>query len=152
MLGKVYKSCRYHTDQDPSICKSMVKDLIVKFINSGLLNDDLYAQGLLASLKRRGIADRNIRQKMQSKGITPEAINRLITDHATAQGCSQEDIELQAALKFCQRKKIGPFALTKECRDTVHKNLAKMARAGFSFEISQKAFSLRDENYYISDF
>ncbi len=146
-MRKVTLSCRHHTDQDPAACKALVKETVAKFLRSGLLNDRLYAEGLVNALRRRGMGEKAIIQKLRAKGIDTGLSAALLSDHDDRQGRQRHESEMEAALALCRRKKIGPFALPDKLVDDNErrKNLARLARAGFSYETALKALEMRVE-------
>lgn len=145
MMRKVKKSCLHHTDQDYESCTMMVDALVEKFVRAGLLNDELFTQGLVASLRRRGLSRKAILSKMLQKGIVSEKAAQALDDYdlENYQGCNGgagHDAEFTAALVFARRKKIGPYNST-EAHDH-QKDLAKFARAGFSYDTSRRVLLL----------
>lgn len=136
MLHKVRKSCLHHKDQDFDACAALVDKLAERFEESGLLNDANYLDGMVRSLRRRGLSERAIAAKLAQKGIDPADTARALTRHDTENGAegpeSLFDAERRAALVYCRRKKIGPYA--KEGKNDPKKSMSSLARGGFSFE------------------
>ena len=66
---------------------------------------------------------------------------------ATATAALPEDAgaELDAALAFCRRRRIGPFATTEEDQEARRKAMAALARAGFGREVAERALRLDPE-------
>lgn len=141
MLRKVKKSCRHHTDQDYQACADMVEALVQKFEGAGLLNDESYARGVVNSLRRQGRSRRIIMEKLKTKGVNAELVGNALQQYDEDRHPDDGDSEMQAAAIFARRKKIGPFSRTKD--DTPpEKALAAMARAGFSYSVSQKILEM----------
>lgn len=137
---KIIKSCSFHTDQNPEECLELLEGIIENFVRSNLLNDETYAYGKISSLRRIGQSKQSVVQKMQMKGINSELIDQTLQK---IDG-QNENSEFDAALIFAKRKKIGPFAsANKEVHHT--KQLAMMARAGFSYDISTKILKLNPD-------
>lgn len=124
MDRKMARSLKSHPGQDIDSFRKYLRDkLVPEFMRAGFLNDELYAKALTGSLQRRGLPKRAIAMRLKMKGLgLPEA---------------QEDdpTDLDAAIIFARRKKLGPYA-TKE-RDP-QKDLAALARAGFSYDVCKK--------------
>lgn len=140
MMRKVDRSCRFHTDQDRAACAAMVEDVIAKFNDLGLLNDAAYLRGMVNSLRRRGISAMAIKAKLAAKNLPADAIADAIAEHREENGTD----DLAAALTQTRRKKIGPFRpLSKE--ENRDKELAALARAGFSYDIAEKALSMEPD-------
>jgi regulatory protein len=130
MMRKIDRSCRHHADQNREDCIKMVDALIEKFTRSGLLNDETYASGKVASLRRRGESARAIEARLQAKGVRREDIRRALT--ALHESGGNDDFH--AALRFARRRRLGPFAAGK-VRDP-EKQMAAFARAGYGYEIA----------------
>ncbi len=133
MLRKVRKSCLYHEDQDFDECAALVDQLADKFEDTGLLDDAAYVRGMVSSLRRRGLSQRAIVAKLAHKRIEPDTTLQALDTHDRDFAPDEEsNAEKRAALIFCRRKKIGPFALND--KKTREQYMATLARAGFSFD------------------
>lgn len=152
MARKAKRSCHYHTDQPYDECLKMIDEVADKFEAMGLLNDALYTNGMVTSLRRRGMSRSAIIQKMRIKGIdrdnTIAALNALDDAHHD----NEKQAEIAAALRLAKKKKMGPYAVTSSMNvsdeDTykiTQRNLGRFARAGFSYEISKKVLEMQDD-------
>lgn len=146
MIRKVKKSCAAHVDQDFEACRQMVTDLADRFEESGLLNDTLYTQGVVASMRRKGASTSAITQKLKSKGI--ENSKEVLGEYDQAEHVTSRDAEFSAALVFAQKKKIGPYFISGAREQNISQHaqnkkwLSAFARAGFSYEISSKVITM----------
>ena len=140
MKRKCRRSCMHHENQDYDICADMVDALADKFEKSGLLDDDLYTNGLVTSLRRKGLSRSAIINKMRVKGIetdrTMDALNKLDNDNNE----NSDDAEKKAALRLARKKKIGPYFIGEE--QNIKKSLGIFARAGFSYQIAQTILNI----------
>ena len=134
MMRKIRKSCRHHSDQDFEPCVEMLDALVEKFIRAGLINDDVYVEGVIRSERRRGRSQKAIIAKLASKGLASDFVKQKLEDAA-----QDKDAELEAAMIFARRKKFGPYAI-KELEP--QKVLAAFARAGFSYDISKQVLRI----------
>ena len=132
MMRKVDRSCRAHPDQSREDCARMVEALIEKFSRAGLLDDAGYVRGAVASLRRRGESTRAIEARLSAKGLPRETVR----DALQADGGD----DLQAAVRFARRRKLGPFAAGKS-KDP-EKQMAALARAGYGYEIAAKVLAM----------
>lgn len=124
MDRKMKRSLKAHPDQTLEPFTAYLHEkLVPEFVRAGFLNDELYAKALAGSLQRRGMPKRVITMKLAAKGV--EA-----TDEQLAE---QDDIE--AARLYAKRKRLGPYAT--RARDP-QKDMAALARAGFSYDIVSK--------------
>ena len=144
MDRKIRKSCREHPEQDYNSCKLLLEKTADTFERSGLLNDTVFAEGLISSLRRRGLSRSAVLQKLQQKGIgRNDALPKL--QHFDEQ--TADDAELQAALKFAQKKRIGPFSTKPEDDKSIKKFYSIFARGGFCYEIAQKVLKTDSDNF-----
>ncbi len=145
MLRKVKRSCMHHNDQDYDECAAMVVALADKFEASGLLDDDLYASNLIASLRRKGMSRSAIINKAYAKGISQEkaleALEKLDNDLYE----NPQEAEQKAALKLAKKKHIGPYFVGEE-QDT-KRSLGIFARAGFSYQIARNILDINLDEF-----
>ncbi len=137
MMRKVERSCRFHADQDRAACAQMVEDVITKFREMGLLNDAAYTRGMVNSLRRRGASATAIKSKLAAKSLAADDVTQALAEHAEEGGADDQG----AALLHARKRRIGPFRpVAKEInRD---KELAALARAGFSYDVAERALSM----------
>lgn len=138
MLRKIKRSCQQHPEQDYKTCVALLGETTEKFIRAGLLNDELYTQGAVKSLRRQGKSRKAIVMKLQHRGINPGLATEKLDMHDLEKS---ENGDLISAIIFIRRKKAGPFGNTDS-----QKTLAALARAGFSYETAHKALGLSRED------
>ncbi len=140
MQRKVRRSCMYHADQDYDKCADMVVALADKFEASGLLDDKLYTNGLVTSLRRKGLSRSAIINKMNIKGISREntliALENLDNDLCE----TPQEAEEKAALKLAKKKRLGPYFTGEE--QNIKRSLGIFARAGFSYQIAKSILNM----------
>lgn len=128
LTRKVERRCRLR-GEDPAPFLPLVKEVVRRCVRIELVNDRAYAEGRVASLRRRGSSSRLIGAKLSAKGVSREMIaGALEADH---------DAEDEAAWALARRRRLGPFRL----RDRSvfrEKDLAALARAGFGFALARK--------------
>lgn len=132
MIRKIDRSCRAHPDQTrDEFVAYVAQTLIPEFIELGYLNDDLYSKALYNSLKNKGLSSKAIYAKMSAKGVEAHVIRDLINDED--EGVN----EREAVAIFARKKKIGRFRIpTTNDPDQKRKDLGKLARAGFSYDMA----------------
>ena len=137
MMRKVDRSAHYHgTDAEEG--RAHVEGLIGRYLNSGLLDDAAYARSRAESLHRRGNSARMIRGKLRQKGVADEDIENALEARGKDGGEDGGDAELQAAVNFARRRRLGPFAAKPPDGEQREKQLAALARAGFSYDIARR--------------
>lgn len=149
MGRKVRRSCLFHTDQNEDACMVMVHTVAERFERSGLLNDALYARGLAESLKRRGRSRKAITAKMSERGLTSEQIRHALAalddDTSDRDSRTHDDWDIEAALTFARKKRLGPFRKNiagENTPDSLRRELGSFARAGFSYETARKILEM----------
>lgn len=138
MSRKIERSCNYHKEQDREGSNALLDGAIATFTRMGLLNDDAYLQGMVNSLRRRGLSRQAILSKLQQKGLSSGEITRVLSSHEEESG-NALPADFAAALLLARRKRLGPFRKIEADRN---KELAAIARAGFDFETAQKILAL----------
>lgn len=141
MGKKIDRSCNYHKDQDRAACQTFLDAAIETFVRQGLLNDDAYLQGMVTSLRRRGLSTRAILSKLGQKGLAQDDVLKVVRAHDEERG--NTDPDLAAAVMLMRRKRIGAFRKNEDADKT--KELAALARAGFGFDIANKALCLEQD-------
>jgi regulatory protein len=85
-------------------------------------------------LARSGRSRRATLAHLAAKGVDAET--------AAAALPAGEEAELEAALAFCRRRRIGPFARAAEDAEARRKALGGLARAGFGHAVARQALDL----------
>ena len=132
---RAIKSARAHPETDMQAVNEWIDALIKRYIEVGLLNDMTYAEIKTRSGLERGDAPQAIAMKLLQKGISKE-----IADDALENLAEDFPIpELQAALNMIRKKRIGPYRTDSKVRAEKRENdLAKLARAGFSYDTAKR--------------
>jgi regulatory protein len=144
LMRKVENSARAHgTDREEG--RECVENLVRRFAASGLIDDRAYAAARATTLHRRGASARAIGMKLREKGVEAAIIAGAVATLAPEGG----DAELKAAVNLARRRRLGPFRApdrksgnrkvqAKEKAKEREKQMAALARAGFSFDIARK--------------
>jgi len=102
-----------------------IETTLQKMQNLGYVNDERYTENVIRRLTQSGKSTRFIAQKLLSEGIDEAILEKYL---------SPED-ELDRAQTFARKKHLG---------GDYQKDLAKLARAGFSYDIATQV--LKGEN------
>jgi len=122
-------------DTDPDDGMRAVETVIASLTRSGLLDDARFARSRVRGLRSRGLSARAIAAKLRSQGIDRATIDEALAAHAEAEGTG----ELEAARTFARKRRLGRHRRSEEQRrERREKDLAKMARAGFSFGVARQ--------------
>lgn len=118
-----------------------IEPVIEKFKRLGYLDDVAFAETKAMSLRRRGDSARKIRMTLSQTGVDTELIDHALDAHdQNVDG----DAELIAAARLAQRRRLGPMRPAADREERRTKDLAAMARAGFSHRIARRVLELAD--------
>lgn len=134
MMRRIERACAHH-GEDPSVAAGWLDTEIARLQRVGVLDDALYARDRARSMSRRGNGPRRIRAKLAAKGL-PAA---LIDDAIEALREDGRDPEWEAARTYARKRRMGPWARGPVDRDGFRKHLARMARAGFGYDVARRA-------------
>ncbi len=126
---KVMKAARAH-DRDPAEFQALIERVVEKCRETGLVNDQAYAETKAASLARKGRSRRGIEAWLIAKGIDRSTAETALGDRG------HEDLE--AARTYARRRRLGPWRADSIRADKRQNDLAALCRAGFSFQIAQQ--------------
>ncbi len=107
---------------------NMLDNILLKLEENNLINDKRYTLSKISSLSRAGKSKNFISNYLLKKGINK---NELLSDLVDFQE-KNNNWEMDSAKLFAKKKRLL------ESSDNYEKKLAKMARAGFSYEICKK--------------
>ena len=107
-----------------------VERLVERFSDAGYIDDAAFASARAASLQRRGYGERRVAQALQAAGIGEE-------DAAEARE-EASDGAWAAALRFAERKRIGPYAAAEADRAARERAFGAMVRAGHRIEFVRR--------------
>lgn len=156
LARKIQRSCAHH-GQSPDDFLPLLDQMIARYQQAGLLNDEIYAQARVSSLRRQGLSRQAIGQKLAQKGLSPAdiaaALRHVDASAADIAGDDHDDTharELAAARIMAKRKRIGPWR-RKPLADPkdAQKEMAALARAGFSYDICRRALEALEDDMVI---
>jgi regulatory protein len=143
MRGKIRLSVA-HYDTDPQEAEDWMKSVLNACEKAGFINDQAYALGRARSMLRKGKAIRVIGADLNARGIASDMVDQTITDlrdeadDAARTDMRGTDPNLAAAAAYARRRRLGPFR-SPDQRDEKHdKDLAALARQGFSYDIATR--------------
>lgn len=97
------------------------------------IDDGAFATARAASLQRRGYGERRVAEALKAAGIAEQ-------DAAVAREQAQENA-LSAALRFAERKRIGPYSSGEPDREARQKAFAAMMRAGHPIDVVREVLN-----------
>src|SRR5690349_6806819 len=139
LLRKVARSARAH-GTDPAEGAGLVEAIIARYLQSGLLDDAAYAAQKAASLRRRGTSLYGIRGKLAMQWFDAEPIvptpERLDDEGGSG--------DLAAACALARRRRLGPYRPQGAQAEHRRRDLATLARAGFSLDVARRVLACAD--------
>ena len=120
-----------------------IEAVVQKFVSAGLLDDKAFAQTKARSLHRRGMSGRLTRQRLQVAGVDGTTVDQAMAGLDDELGTDPAKRELQAALAFARRRRLGPWR-AKDRDENRTRDLASLARAGFAYELARKVIDAKD--------
>lgn len=126
-----------------------IDSIVLKMCQDGYISDERFASGLVSKYRAAGKSKRYIASKLHQAGIDADTQEKAL---AGDEDVSDEDPEMEAARRLVKKKKLG-FWRNPEVRiEYRKKDLAVLARAGFSFDVATKAlgeFDGTEEDEYV---
>lgn len=138
LMRKVTRAARAH-GTDAAEGERLVDDIVARYLRSGLLDDGAYAAQQAASLQRRGASRYGIRGKLALKGVDAELIERALGSLS-----GPESSEIAAAAALARRRRLGPYRANEARASHREKDLAALARAGFSLDLARRVIAATD--------
>ena len=121
-------------DRDVASAREAIPEIVARLREVGLVNDTAFAEARAQRLSRSGRSRRAIGAHLAQKGVDAAISREAVPPDAGA--------ELTAALTFARKRRIGPFAREVEDRETQRKALGAMARAGFGYDVCERALRM----------
>ena len=128
-LGRKLRERGWSDDGEPDL-----ETIADKLVRLSYVDDREFALSKARSLTGRGYGERRVRQALAQAGIGEE-------DAGHAQGIAEEEA-VAAALRFAQRRAIGPYANQQPDPAQRERALAAMIRAGHRFPIARAIVDL----------
>jgi regulatory protein len=118
----------------------LVDAIVARYVAAGLVDDKTYAAQRAASLRRQGNSRFAMRGKLAMKGVESALIEATLVelDKESAEG------EIAAACALVRRRRLGPFRPATTRKDAWQKDLAALARAGFSLGVARRVLGAKD--------
>jgi regulatory protein len=123
-LSRKVRERGWNGEREPDI-----EALAQRFAALGYIDDAAYAVSQSRALSGRGYGKRRLVEKLKVAGVGEE-------DSRQALEAAEADA-LAAALRYAERRRIGPFATKAPDRHVREKAIAAMVRAGHSFALSR---------------
>ena len=140
-------AARKLVDYDSEQITDAIRQTIDQCAKLGYIDDQEFAVTMARSQRRLGRSQSAIRQRLRQHALNDDIINKALAK--VDEDCIDGD--LQAAIRYAQRRRLGPFSnganASHEQIDRQYKrqrDLGAMARAGFSMATSLKIIDSDD--------
>ncbi len=137
LMRRVEKSVIAHgvSRQDGA---AAIDAIIRRLLDDGLLDDGAYAQARARVLRAAGKPARAIKWALAGKGVAAEVAERAIIAVDAESGRAGEEADFRAAVRFARRRRLGPYRDPARRQERKGKDLAALARAGFSYGLAER--------------
>jgi regulatory protein len=112
-----------------------INALVERYLGSGVLDDARFARNLASQLNARGKSARAISQKLNQRGVPSDVASELMSARKEA----EPGAELEAARNYARKRRLGVYRSAEQRDAYRHKDLASLARQGFSFDVAKRA-------------
>ncbi len=111
-----------------------VPALIERLADLGYIDDAAFALSKARTLGQRGYGERRVDQALREAGISED-------DGAPAKAIAVDDA-VDSAIRYAQRRRIGPFASERPDPKGRDRALSAMIRAGHRFDLARRLVDL----------
>ncbi|CAO4144832.1 Regulatory protein RecX [Methylorubrum thiocyanatum] len=139
LLRRVERRCRSR-DEDPGVQAGLIDETVARAQRAGLVDDARFAAARLRGLRRRGTSTRQAQARLAAKGIDAETIAATLAEEregAEGAEAGEPDTEERAARAYARRRRLGPYRRPGTREANRERDLAAMARAGFSYGLAK---------------
>lgn len=137
LMRRIDRWARLQPDADaaaPALlaARAAVDAVVSRVAKAGAVSDAVFAESRARGLVRGGQSKRAIQMRLIAKGVAPEL--------ARSAADMDPETELSAALVLVRKRRIGAYRASTEADPMIRmKELALLARAGFSRDIAERA-------------
>jgi regulatory protein len=110
-----------------------VERLVGRFAELGYVDDSAFASARAGALLRRGYGSRRVAEALSAAGVAE--------DDAAGAREEAERQSLVAALRFAERRRLGPYAEAPLDRERREKAIAAMLRAGHPLDVVRRVLA-----------
>lgn len=129
LVQRVERSVAFHGDDLAEKLK-LVDEELARLQRLGLVDDARFARDRARLLHRRGQGRRRIQAALFAKGLSEE--------HVAAALAELGGTELEAAQIYARKRRLGRWRTAPLDAASRQKELGKLARAGFSWEVARQ--------------
>jgi regulatory protein len=143
LLRHVHKVARERGKEAAENGPDLVDALLRRYVESGIVSDARFADVLAQGLRRRGSSSRAIMQKLRTRGVAEDVAHEALS---LVDRDAEGSAELAAAKAYVRRRRLGVFRPAAERTTNRQKDLARLARAGFGYDIAKAALGTAEND------
>ena len=117
-----------------------IDDVVLLCVDYGYVNDEALAESRTRQAIYAGKSTRQISAKLAQLGVSQDVTDTALQKRQT----EWQDPEWAAILTAARKKKLGPFGAPVAFEEQ-QKQMAKLARAGFSLDLIRKCLAIEDK-------
>ncbi len=121
----------------PHDVTAWIEKAVRKCVDLNFVDDQVFTDSKIRSMRRQGKARSIISQTLQQKGVGREMIHDSLVREKEAMEEEGEDAEMNAAIRTVKRKRLGKD----QSPEGRQKDLAKLLRGGFSMQVARAALA-----------
>ena len=131
-LGRRLSVAAEHHPTDPDDLKRWLDAALDRLRELGFVDDARWAESRAKTLRRRGASTAAVRSALRAKGVAAEVVDETLDADETPAP------DLDAARTFARRHRIGPWRKAPVDTDGRRRELARLARKGFTYDIARQ--------------
>lgn len=147
LMRRVHRAAHHHAT-DPAEGRALVDTIVLRYRDAGLIDDAAFAQARARALFARGTAVRGIVLRLRRKGVSDDDIAAAIAglDPDANGNADIRTLDRDAARALARRRRLGPWRRGPTDDGTRARDLAALARAGFSYGIAREVIDEADDD------
>ena len=152
LLRRVERAARAHPDTDRVAAQAWVEEVVVRCRQLGYVDDTRFAEARAMRLARSGLGMAAIRLRLAALGLESETIQAALAalrrEAGAGAGADEAEIDpdLDAARTYLRKRRIGPWRPERERAEQYRRDLAALARRGFSSDTARRALDGEPED------
>lgn len=140
MLCRRVQKSKLAGDEVPDEVNAWIDKVVLSMQDLGYIDNRRYLENTYRRLRLQGKSLRFIFGKLSADGIEADMLQSFMDE----QNASSEELDIESARRLVCKKKIGYLRPKDKQKEMYQKDLATLARAGFSFDVAKKALSGED--------
>lgn len=126
-----------HHPGDPEEAGGWIEATLLRMRELGFLDDARWAESRARTLRRRGASTAAVRSALRAKGVAAGVVAETLAEEGG-------DPDLDAARTFARKSRLGPWRRAPVDAEGRRKELARLGRKGFSYEIARRVVDATD--------